>query len=60
MKRQRSVCHVERSETSLNAISAPGERIDSEILRFAQNDNDALMDFLLCRFAASTLQRCNV
>jgi hypothetical protein len=33
-------CHVERSETSLIVVSAPGEGIKPEILRFAQNDND--------------------
>jgi hypothetical protein len=33
-------CHVERSETSLIVVSAAGEGIKREILRFAQNDND--------------------
>jgi len=33
-------CHVERSETSLIVVSAPGEGIKPEILRFAQHDND--------------------
>src|SRR5438445_3389497 len=40
-ERHRNLCHVEQSETSLIIAIVAQRRRYSEILRFAQNDNEA-------------------